>query len=109
MLGKVSDAEVAAKAGISKNTVGAERNRRGIPPFKTKIPWFDWTPDRVALLGVESDKRLAAHLGLSPAAVGRKRRILGIPAVSTLGGSRAARVGPRRSLAVGNEAGSRGG
>ncbi|MFL6201408.1 MAG: hypothetical protein ACJ76J_19735 [Thermoanaerobaculia bacterium] len=80
LLGKIPDATLARRAGISWSTVQEERRRRGIPPARPQRPPVDWSEDMIQLLGTAEDKEVAAELGIPTASVFRKRRILGIPA-----------------------------
>lgn len=79
LLGRVSDAEVARRAGCSRDTVSSERRRRGIVPFFSCRPPFEWTDTRLSLLGTAIDAQVAAELGIAKQSVGVKRRSLGIP------------------------------
>lgn len=79
LLGVLPDEAVAAKAGISRGAVGAERRRRAIPPARPPRPPIEWTEEMLALLGTDSDAAVARELGIQPATVSRKRSRLGIP------------------------------
>lgn len=88
LLGRLPDAEVAARAKTTTHTVAAERKRRGIPAFMRRRPNIEWTPDRVALLGTDTDANVAARLGAHCTSVFLRRRMLGIPAFGRGGGPR---------------------
>lgn len=78
LLGKIPDAALAKRFGVSLHAIIRERNRHGIAPVR---PWdrIVWTDSMLARLGQESDARLGAAWGLTAASVGAKRRALGIP------------------------------
>jgi hypothetical protein len=80
LLGRIPDAELARRAGVSAATVGAERRRRGIEAFgRAPGPAVGWTSDMIALLGTASDANVAARLSVAPHTVSKKRRLLRIP------------------------------
>ena len=79
LLGVLPDAAVAAKAGMDRQTVAAERRRRGIEPARPRRPRVEWTDEMIACLGTDSDAAVAGHLGIHPASVTYKRLRLGIP------------------------------
>lgn len=79
LLGVLTDAAVAEKAGVHLGTVVAERRRRGIPPARPRRPRIEWTEDMIAALGTASDAAVAEALGLNRSTVRSKRQRLGIP------------------------------
>ena len=80
LLGKMPDAELAARIGRTKNAVRVMRVRRGLPnPLGPWHPEGDWTAEELQLLGTVPDGELAARFGRSEAAVCMKRHTLGIP------------------------------
>lgn len=83
LLGRVTDTAIARRAGVSRKTVEAERQRRGIPAFTPKQTPVRWTPALIALLGQVTDTQLADDLGVNPHTVYAKRRTLGIPPYGT--------------------------
>lgn len=80
LLGVLPDSAVAAKAGLTGQSVAAERRRRGIAPARPRRAPIEWTQDMIALLGKVSDSDVAEVVGLCPSRVWHKRHILGIPA-----------------------------
>lgn len=78
LLGTMTDPEVAAKVGVSHQTVFKERKRRRIGAFRTPSPRVTWTKEMIARLGQDSDQRIAHELGQTKENVFRKRRELGI-------------------------------
>lgn len=79
LLGRLPDAEVARRAGCTKDTVVSERRRRGIAPLHRQKPPIEWTEAMLALLGTATDAEVGLDLGLHKNNVGVKRRMLGIP------------------------------
>jgi hypothetical protein len=77
LLGKVSDAQLACKAGVNRDTVSAERRRRGIEPSHPHQT-IEWTPEMIAALGTNSDRKVARALGIPRSSVRHKRECLGI-------------------------------
>lgn len=80
LLGRLSDEDVARRAGVSSPTVRDERRRRSIAPFCRRGPVVTWTDDMLALLGTDTDAAVAEALGLTADSVNYRRRVLGIPA-----------------------------
>lgn len=107
-LGRVPDDEIAGKAGLSRNSVGAYRRKRGIPaytgylfapagakPSKPKRATSTVGRRRgrvsklepfVHLLGVRTDAEVAAIAGVARASVTMYRNRYGIPASRQAGG-----------------------
>jgi DNA-binding CsgD family transcriptional regulator len=79
LLGVLPDVAVAAKAGIGRQAVAAERRRRGIAPARPRRARVEWTEEMIEWLGTDSDAAVGAHLHVHPASVTYKRRQLGIP------------------------------
>jgi hypothetical protein len=103
-LGRVPDEEIAAKAGMSRNSVGAYRRKHGIPAYtgylfaptsgssgKSKTRRVTGPNERrrgrvsklepyVHLLGVKTDAEVAAIAGVARASVTMYRNRYGIPA-----------------------------
>lgn len=65
---------VAERTGLAAWTVGEERRRRGIAPYRSRREPIQWTPEMVAALGTDSD----AQTGRSLRALGKRRRLLGV-------------------------------
>lgn len=80
LLGKISDKELARRAGVHQSTVLKERRRRGIAPFVRQRRPIEWTDEMTALLGTAPDTEVAAELGVPARSVMYKRHLLGIPA-----------------------------
>lgn len=78
-LGRVSDIEIARRAGVGVQVVRDERRSRGIAPFVEPRPKMEWTQAALSLLGMASDKEVAAELGTNSSTVRNKRISLGIP------------------------------
>jgi hypothetical protein len=64
---------------VSLDTVQGERRRRGIQPFRPRIPNIEWTPRMIRLLGTDTDGNLATRLGIPEHAVRFKRWKMDIP------------------------------
>ncbi|MFL6202925.1 MAG: hypothetical protein ACJ76J_27475 [Thermoanaerobaculia bacterium] len=79
LLGKLPDDVVGARIGLNRQSVAAERRRRGIPPARPRRPPVEWTAEMLSLLGSDSDRAVAEMLGLNTASVVRKRQELKIP------------------------------
>lgn len=79
LLGQISDAKLARRAGINPETVARERRRRGIGSFRPLRGPIEWTPEMISLIGIESDGVVGRELGLSRTTIRRKRELLGIP------------------------------
>jgi len=80
LLGTMTDAELAERAGVHPSTVAAERRRRGLTACHPRRPAVAWTEEMLARLGCASDASIAAELELEVGSVRRKRVQLGIPA-----------------------------
>jgi hypothetical protein len=78
LLGKFTDAEVAARTGHPAGSVKAKRLHLGLPS-PPRPGYRRWTPADDALLGTAMDKDIARRLGCSSNAVKTRRRHLGIP------------------------------
>ena len=78
LLGQIPDEQLASKAGVCKDTVAAERRRRGIEPWQPHSR-YEWTPEMIAQLGTESDRKLARALGTTRSVVRRERERRRIP------------------------------
>lgn len=86
LLGTMSDEDVAKAIGVTKNVVFYKRNELNIKAFKPKVSPvkgrpranFEWTEDKIALLGTVADRHLADKFGLANNTVARKRRALNI-------------------------------
>ncbi len=78
LLGKVSDAELARRIGVTTTTVRTKRCLRGIPPLRPRDP-MKWRAKDIALLGKYPDFEVARMLGVYRKAVINKRHELGIP------------------------------
>lgn len=100
LLGEISDAELAARAGFSLSAVAAERRRRGIPPCRRASPPVEWTNEMIELLGEAGDADVAAELGISRHSVAYKRQMLGIPAYGATRGRRPNSFWTRRRVAL---------
>ena len=79
LLGRVPDARLARKLGISLDAVQRERRRRAIEPFRPRHPDIQWTPKMMQLLGTDIDRSVAERLGLPTYSVRHKRQRMGIP------------------------------
>jgi DNA-binding CsgD family transcriptional regulator len=82
LLGRGSDKKIAQRLGLSKAAVSMKRRMMGIPPSAKRFQGtsgFDWTADKVVLLGKISDMEVARRLGIGKGNVATKRRALGIP------------------------------
>jgi hypothetical protein len=102
-LGKVSDDQIALMAGLSRNSVGAYRRKRGIPAYTGYLFESVGVSERAAprrkpkagrrqrgrvsklqpfvhLLGVQTDAEVAAVAGVARASVTMYRNRNGIPA-----------------------------
>jgi AraC-like DNA-binding protein len=77
-LGKLSDAEIAQRAGCSRNVVAARRKGKKIKPLNPKRKAVNWTRWD-SLLGQMSDADLAQEIGCSRSAVMFRRQQLRIP------------------------------
>jgi hypothetical protein len=75
LLGKLKDAEVAARTGRDENAVRGKRSKLGIP--NPSGP--GWTAEELDLLGTAPDAEVAARIGRTEGAVTLKRCRLGIP------------------------------
>jgi hypothetical protein len=75
LLGKQSDAQVAARTGRSANAVRQKREELGIP----NPSGHGWTEEELDLLGTAPDAEVAAWTGRTEGAVMQKRCKLGIP------------------------------
>jgi hypothetical protein len=75
LLGKLPDAEVAARTGRSENGVRVKRCKLGI----SNPSGPGWTAEELALLGTAPDAEVAARVGRTEGAVTLKRCRLGIP------------------------------
>lgn len=80
-LGKLTDKALAARIGISMQTVRRERIRRGIQAFKPHPEVIPWCEEDLALLGTMTDEALARRTGRQTTAVQQKRLSLNIPPV----------------------------
>lgn len=78
MIGKVSDAELARRIGVTTTTVRTKRCLLGIPPLRPRNP-KKWRAKEIALLGKHPDFTVARMLGIYRKAVINKRHELGIP------------------------------
>jgi hypothetical protein len=78
MLGRLPDALLARLAGVSYQTVVAERRRRTVAPFAPRRTPVRWTHAMIGHLGTDSDRNVAELLGVGHRSVFRKRRALGI-------------------------------
>jgi hypothetical protein len=72
LLGKLPDAEVAARTG--RTSAAVECQRRKLKIRYTHGRYSMWTPDDDVLLGTASDTEIARRLGRSAGAI-RARRI----------------------------------
>ena len=80
LLGKMPDAELAARIGRTKNAVRVMRLRRGLPnPLGPYHRDGGGAAEELQLLGTVPDGELAARLGRSEGAIRSKRHTLGIP------------------------------
>jgi hypothetical protein len=79
LLGKLSDPEIARRAGVEPGTVAAARKRRGILAWQPHRRPVEWTPEMIAQLGTDSDGNVARMLGLPRACVKRQRKLRRIP------------------------------
>ena len=82
LLGTAPDGDVARLLGTSVDAGQMARSVRGIPPAISQ-GWptrpIDWTPERVALLGVASDAEVARRIGVGRSSVRDERVRRGIP------------------------------
>lgn len=81
-LGTASDADIAARYGISSATARRERIRRGIAaatPRNHDNRAITWTPEMVSLLGKVTDAEAGRRLGVGMTTVMRERLKRGIP------------------------------
>ncbi len=78
LLGRISDAQVAARVGVTPTAVGNVRRRLGIPPARAATPSFDWPDCIIRQLGTVPDRALAEEVGCSPATIRYQRCIRGI-------------------------------
>jgi len=81
LLGKVTDATIAARLGASPASVTMRRQRFGIPSFSK--PRTTWTAEMDALLGTASDRTIASQLKIGRDVVTDRRHKLAIPAFAT--------------------------
>jgi len=79
LLGKIPDAEIARRAGLSGVAVSAMRRRRGIARFETERR--PWAAKARLMLGKVSDAEIARRVGVIPMSVSRLRHELGIARV----------------------------
>lgn len=100
LLGRISDRQVAKRAGVSLTCVVRARLRAGIPPAHPRRPPVKWTPEMLSVLGTDIDREVAAMLGVSKQTVRRKRTILGIPAYDRARSHQPASQWPRRAVAL---------
>jgi hypothetical protein len=91
LLGKISDAKLAQRAGIRLETVARERRRRGIEPFRPQRGPVEWTPEMISLIGTESDGVVSRELGLSRTTIRRGLPLVRRSCGSTRPGSLVAR------------------
>lgn len=84
LMGTMTDTALAEIVGCSQRCVSDERNRRGIPPFASKVGGArtqrEWSEDELALLGTMSDAQVAARVGYSASAARHERKRRGIDA-----------------------------
>ena len=92
LLGRIPDAELAGKLGVSLDAVQGERRRRGIEPFRPRRPAIEWTSKMIRLLGTDIDSHVAEKLGLPAYSVRQKRQRIGIPPYGDLPEQRHARA-----------------
>jgi hypothetical protein len=78
LLGKISDTRLARLAGVSRETVFFERQRRKTDASQPHLR-YEWTAETISLLGTAGDAQVAAMLGITRGAVFRQRLLLGIP------------------------------
>ena len=78
-LGTQSDAIIASRFFCSRAFVNKLRKALRIKSIGHWPAAYDWTPERLALLGSDSDEHVARQLGLARHTVGHKRRSFGIP------------------------------
>lgn len=79
LLGRMADAKLARKMGVSLDAVKGERRRRGIEPFRPRRPPVQWSSKMIRLLGTDIDSEVGERLGLPVYLVRHKRQRLGIP------------------------------
>ena len=79
LLGRIADAKLARKRGVSLDAVQAERRRRGIQPFRPRRPAIQWTGRMIRLLGTDIDSEVGESLELPVYSVRHRRQRLGIP------------------------------
>ena len=79
LLGRMADAKLARKMGVSLDAVQAERRRRGIDSFRPRRFPVQWTAKMIRLLGTDFDSAVAERLELPAYLVRHKRQRLGIP------------------------------
>lgn len=79
LLGRIPDAQLARKVGISLDAVQSERRRRSIEPSRPRRPDIQWTGKMIQLLGTDIDSRVATRLGLPEHSVRQKRQRISIP------------------------------
>ena len=75
LLGKLPNAEVAARTGRGENAVRVKQKKRGIP----NPSGHGWSEEELAMLGTAPDAEVAARIGRTEGAVTRKRCRLGLP------------------------------
>lgn len=78
LLGKMLDIRLAEKLGISREAVGQQRKKRGIPAkfeADTQPKGINWDKQP---LGQKPDAVLAERLGVSHSSVSKARRVRGI-------------------------------
>lgn len=93
LLGTMSDWDLSKIIGIYERAVAEKRDELGIIPFDSNPdyergshgPRYDWTPEKVAMLGTMSDRDLALLLDIHYSVVFNERNRRGIP---SFGGSK---------------------
>ena len=77
-LGSISDKQLAELVGISLNYISAERQRRGIPPYRRCRDPIKWNKKMIDRLGTDTDKAIGKMFGIAENTVMVKRTELGI-------------------------------
>jgi DNA-binding CsgD family transcriptional regulator len=85
MLGRMPDEAVAKRLGLSRGAVTAQREKLGVPSYRTRKPRIAWTKQTIALLGRIPDTQIARRLGISAISVSAQRARLGIAPVAGRG------------------------
>ncbi len=80
LLGKVTDLEIARRAGVCHQTAHKWRRDAGIEALaNVGAKLKHWTPEKEKLLGTMPDRKLAKVIGIPTSTIYARRKALGIP------------------------------